>query len=193
MESENVKLRRRKYSEVKNDFVYRTQFNKVRYLKKVILKMSIIPLSALLIGGYMGMKDGSYRSAINFTIMVFVVFGIILLLFSFLLFLIPYRHPRIGVHPEGVWLWNTNIGDIGFIEWGWIEGFYISKEAVSINVYDIEKIRKDIIKTYQKLGMMYYGIYFDPNIILCIPVEYFSSEMLDYITKNKLSKVSFVE
>ena len=36
MESENVKLRRRKYSEVKNDFVYRTQFNKVLYRHMIL-------------------------------------------------------------------------------------------------------------------------------------------------------------
>jgi hypothetical protein len=109
------------------------------------------------------------------------------------LFLIPYRHPPIGIHPEGVWLWNTNIGDIGFIEWGWIEGFYISKEAVSINVYDIKKVRRDIIKGVAKFNIIYKGTYFNPMSILNVSIKDFSHEMFDYITENNLAKIHFVK
>ena len=115
MENENVKLRRRKYSDVKDDFVYRTQFNKVRYLKKAIPIILITPLVVLVLTGWIYLKDG--LSTISILGMMLFILGYIILALAcaFVAFLIPYRHPPIGIHPDGIWMWRADIGDVGFI------------------------------------------------------------------------------
>lgn len=190
-----MELRRRKYSEVSNDFIIATVVNKFGNLKDFLKDISIWGAIALVFMiGFDYWKNGfisleRVESSIGFLVAIVLFLLIIITIGVF----IP-RHAYIGIHPEGIWIYDDQVGDIGFIEWGWIKEIKISPkyEIVYIVVYDMDSLKKCVIK--RKIG-------FDTFLVATngsekakkIPIGRFSQEIVNCIVANQFANLEIIE
>ena len=192
-----MNLKRRKYSEVKHDFVLSTLPDNVGGLKQFIKKSPIWGVIFILFGIGKSYWDNGYVDfdSLKFYLIGIGILGGFMLILSLINLIIPQR-AFVGIHPEGIWLWNQQVGDIGFIEWGWIKEINISSEyqIVYIVVYDMESIKRDIIKGVHKMGFNTLVVASNGNEkALKVPLEYFTPEMFDTIDNNRLAIIQTIE
>ncbi len=192
-----MKLRRRKYSEVKNQFFLSTVQDNAGAFKTLVKKGLIwgIVIILFLIGKeYWDNGFISFKSIQDELIGLATLGGLVLIIFL-IKSLIP-SHAFIGIHSEGIWLWNDEIGDIGFIEWGWIKEIAISEKSkiVYFIVYDIDSIKNNIVKGIHRIGFSTYVVASNGNEkALKVPLDNFSPEMFDYIHNNNLVSMQTIE
>lgn len=192
-----MNLRRRKYSEVKHDFILSTSPDSSGNLKQFIKKIPIWGIIFILFGVGKSYWDNGYIDfeSLKFYLIGLGVLGGFMLIIYLIQMAIPH-HAFVGIHPEGIWLWNQQVGDIGFLEWGWIKEIDVSSEyqIVYIVVYDMESIKKDIIKGIHKMGFNSFVVASNGNEkALKIPLNDFSPEMFDYIDSNNLAIIQTIE
>lgn len=192
-----MNLRRRKYSEVKNQFVLAIVQDNIGALKVFMKKAPI--WGAIFILFLIGKKywDNGYITieSIQNELIGLAIFGGIMLIVFLVNTLIPHR-AIVGIHPEGIWLWNHEIGDIGFLEWGWIKEIAISEkyQIVYLVVYDMDSIKRQIIQGIHKMGLETFVVASNGNEkALKVPLDNFSPEIFDYIDNNNLVPIHTIE
>ncbi|RGF14018.1 hypothetical protein [Phocaeicola massiliensis] len=189
-----MELRRRKYSEVSKQFILSVTDDKLGALKLYIKKAPVwaVVIIALMVGkkywdyGYISFE------LIQNELIGLAGFGIIMLIVFAIDMLIPH-HAYIGIHPEGIWLRNEQVGDIGFIEWGWIKDIKISSkyQIAYIVVYDMDSIKKSIAKAigFETFVVATNG---DEKAIK-VPFAYFTQDILDCIVDNQFANFEVIE
>lgn len=189
-----MELRRRKYSEVSKQFIFSIIDDKLSALKLFIKKAPgwAIAIIALIIGKKYW--DYGYISfdLIQNELIGLAFLGIIILIFFVIDMLIPH-HAYIGIHPEGIWLRNEQVGDIGFIEWGWIKDIKISyKDQIAyIVVYDMDSIKKTIAKA---IGFKTFVVATNgEEKAIKVPFAYFTQDILDCIVDNQFANFEVIE
>lgn len=189
-----MELRRRKYSEVSKQFILSVKDDKLGALKTLLKKAPIwAAIGLVMIVGKSYWDNGyvSYETLENgFWGLIWL--GVIMLIVFAINMFMP-QHAYIGIHPEGIWLRNEQVGDIGFIEWGWIKDIKISTQyqIAYIVVYDMDSIKKSIAKA---MGFETFAIATNGDEkAIKVPFAYFTQDILDCIVDNQFANFEVIE
>lgn len=190
-----MELRRRKYSEVSKQFILSISNDNIGALKTFLKKAPIWAAIALAIIVGKSYWDNGYvpYETLENGFWGLICFGVIMIIVFAIDIIIPH-HAYIGIHPEGIWLRNEQVGDIGFIEWGWIKDIKISSkyQIAYFVVYDMDNIKRYIVK--RKIGFDTFVVATNGNEkAIKVPFAYLTQDILDCITNNQFAEFEIIE